>query len=294
MLNFNYINDLEKRCFWEIVNVDNENDFKKLLLQVNSGDNLYRGVSDKSYKLYSSFQRNLIKHNFACVNAKYEGLFDETLLNSEATKINYSNSNQLNIRIKIDLVIRLNSHIQHYYGITPYLDVSDDFNTALFFAFRDVSGSIGIDNYVSVAAIPKLGLSRSEAFIKQIEQSFSSYDDFQADNQSLLNLDATAKTNLVDLNVRMLESIFNATKEEYVWFERNNINGNERIIAQRGSFLFFRPRLEIKDNSSFEELYFNAHGSKLTCYHISTKLKDYVRQYLTDLKIDEYSLKLKN
>ena len=143
--------------------------------QQNKGKNLYRGVKSPHYKMYSSAQRFYLENDFDIdyitflerlykVSDKIDNGYIKTLY--EKVRDNncfyYTDFNNGNIGQEFQVEynpIWAYHTLQHLSECSPFLDFTDDFSTALFFASKGIDWNNGlfayddINNYIEIVSI---------------------------------------------------------------------------------------------------------------------------------------------
>ena len=130
----------EYRCINEIAEFDSwERSFNKEGL-------VFRGVNEAKFKIYTSAQRKYIEKDI-----EQTGMDVESFIASELERIKIANNGVLSgyfssLNIDNSDLLYL-SFLQHYGGFSPLLDVTTDFDTALFFMLDRATDSDVFDEY---------------------------------------------------------------------------------------------------------------------------------------------------
>ena len=174
----NYLSlDEKKNSFKDYRCINNIQDFKQWYESLRNDGSIFRGMSESKYKNYTSAQR----HN---IMADYEDLPFQTQTMLELDELRKSNDKLLerhckNLRMPCTDLYLL-SFAQHYGGIAPMLDFTEDFNTALFFMTDGASFPSGgsgdescndISNYCSFYYIKNSEISRTSEFLHAWDKS---------------------------------------------------------------------------------------------------------------------------
>lgn len=132
--------------------IDTVAQFKEWYDSFKTENKLFRGVNEAKFKIYTSAQRYYITHDLKKSGKEVEDVIEEEL--KQIKQIN----NQL-LKKYFDLLGVIDhdmlylSFLQHYSGISPFIDFTTKIDKALFFMQDGVSfghGCVGIDNYSSL------------------------------------------------------------------------------------------------------------------------------------------------
>lgn len=263
---------------------------------------IYRGICEAKYKNYTSAQRTCMTRDLVITPIKLEDLIQKQI---ESVRREHKN---LLSRFYKSLNISPNDFLylgiaQHYGGISPLLDFTTDFKTALFFMTDGVmfpsTGADNIGNYSSLYYVPVSKLKSLTDFFKDVADGVS------------IKIDELAKKNKIDLktnnNIIALLADFEHFKTKCVdpplfipnamvtysikiggkdqrlsgTFSVSNLN----IVAQKGCFVFYMPSGG-RDLSPFE--------SPLHCVDIHKSLIPYINEYTklqrNDIYPNEYEM----
>ena len=130
--------------------IDTVAQFKKWYGSFTTENKLFRGVNEAKFKIYTSAQRYYITHDLEKSGKKVEDVIEEELkqvkqINNQLLK------NYFDLLGVIDHDMLYLSFLQHYSGISPFIDFTTKIDKALFFMQDGVSfghGCVGIDNGV--------------------------------------------------------------------------------------------------------------------------------------------------
>jgi hypothetical protein len=284
---FEYVDEDSKSERFVITEINTFEDLMKVKGQYDLKNFIYRGVNNWRFKMFSSFQREMIFNNqkYAEVFEKYKKEYLTLLSVKNITSIKYDGE-ELTHKLWFNIHLRVNSYLQHYYQLSPMLDFTSCFYVALYFAFKDAVSTTG---YVSLIMLDSQKLTAEEEFTKNI--SFfegSSYLDPNDFPDVLINY-SNERERVFGYNQHLLEEIFRSSSE-HVLFQSSLPLYNEKLKAQKGMFLFFKPHLESAKAKPFEDIYFQNNKEKITCLHINLDLKEKVESYLIENGITQDSL----
>jgi hypothetical protein len=281
---------IEKEEKFEIKTIHNFDQLKKFKEQYNHKDFIYRGVNNWRYKMYTSFQRSLIfdRKNYSEVRSNYQKMLMDCLRNSDLILIGneYRNTEKIQ-ELWFDVFIKCNSHLQHYHLLSPLLDFTTDFDTAIFFAFYSVNTN---NEYVSLYILDPEKLNKKVNLKKELNFSTNTIS-----AQPNLYYQNASRENVSSLNYfdRIQNVLFNS-KSEHAIIEPSTESENERIKAQNGLFLLLNtPHVEEKIKP-FEDIYIQNTDEKITCLHLKTTLLKEVIKDLTNKCLTKKSLLLDN
>jgi hypothetical protein len=235
--NYQYQNELEKFEKFEIINIKSLTDLDEVKKIYTNGNFVFRGMNNWKYKMYTSFQREIIfdKLKYASVTSLYKSNFMDLLSKTHVTKIQYEEEELLH-KVWFDLHLKVNSFMQHYQMPTPMLDFSSDFDISLYFAFWKLD-SKEVD-YVSIVLLDTMTLSNEDKFIEELCFFKGSTYKNPTSYFDLLVNDNFEKERVYGFSNHITESIYR-TKSEHVLFKPSKSLINDRIEAQKGMFLFF-------------------------------------------------------
>lgn len=219
----------EKSKHFNIVKIDNIDDFKSFYEKQKLLKGVYRGVSSSLYKIYTSKQReyfNSTSNKDYIASLKKNKYIQEffRFANIPKTELTYY------------------SILQHYGKPTPLIDFSYNFSVALFFAMERISrtqstNSTGFDNYFSLFFISDSDLDLIDAssqlkgaskYNMKNNDYFQNYEDYSYEKI----LEGTDSL----INISLRDVYFLRHDESYRRIV--NVNNNNRIIMQEGVFLF--------------------------------------------------------
>lgn len=279
--------------YQQITTID---DLKEFLESVKSFKKcIYRGICEAKYKNFTSAQRKYIINDYKSNNIN-------DLIQKQIESVRREHKCLLGKYYK-SLDISPNDFLylgiaQHYGGISPLLDFTTDFKTALFFMTDGVvlplQGVDDIGNYSSLYYVPNDNLSDFNYVIKRVVKKVSNRikelgikvrkDDIielLADFDIFKDISIDGDFNLLIPNkkVKLVVPIKGKNEKLSVIFSISNLN----IVAQKGCFVFYLPT-----NSS---LPFEA---PLHCIDIHKSLIPYIIEYAnlkkSDIYPDEYEL----
>lgn len=242
--NYKRINTAKEFDTWlEYVNTNNKN-----------GEIVFRGICEAKYKNYTSAQREYIVRDLESVGVKLDNLIqkqidsirdgNKRLIKKYYESLGMSQNDLLYLSIA-----------QHYGGISPLLDFSEDVKIALFFMTENVllptAGDDDINNYSSIYIYRHTTqkcvnyMDLIEDAKQQIQKRLDTIKTKTAKMGEIQDLDPVkelADFNLLKrINVPML--IPNEKRKVKLYFGKNTAEGtlsisNLNIVAQKGCFLF--------------------------------------------------------
>lgn len=259
---------------------------------------IFRGICEAKYKNFTSAQRKYIINDLASVNIN-------DLIQKQIEAVGRKNKHLLGRYYKsFDIVPNDFLYLgiaQHYGGISPLLDFTTDFKTALFFmtdgAAFPVQGDDDIGNYSSLYYVPNNGFADFNDFLISVTEKVSSkIEELVGDNELDLKTGNDIIALLADFehfkginkdisflipNKRKMHKIPIKGKKRWLSgvFSISNLN----IVAQKGCFVFYLP---VTPTLPFEK--------PLRCLDIHKSLIPYISEYnrlkRSDIYPDEYEL----
>ena len=142
-----YRNLNEKKAFFDDCRcIKNIEEFDSWERSFNKDGLVFRGVNEAKFKIYTSAQRKYIENDI-----EQTGMDIESFIASELERIKMANNGVLSgyfssLNIDNSDLLYL-SFLQHYGGFSPLLDVTTDFDTALFFMLDRATVSDDLDEY---------------------------------------------------------------------------------------------------------------------------------------------------
>lgn len=228
-----YSNFEEKSKKFNLIKIENFEDYKSLIASQQNLKGIYRGVNTAKYKIYTSLQRQIISKN---LKGKFS--IDDYINSFRQNEILEKYFNTFKIEAS---KLSIFSYLQHYGAPTPFLDFTSNFETALYFAIENFDAIShtekgSIDDYFSIFFINQTDFDlieipeviRSLKNIKQLSDNlFSQYENYS--RQYLLShIDTIFSINTC--SVFMISHY-----EEFI--DIYNTYNNIRIVAQDGLFI---------------------------------------------------------
>lgn len=223
----------EKEKNFKLTKVDSLEDWKKVYQKLSSTEGIFRGISNSSYKIFTSLQRQIIINDLAGKFSldEYINKFRENELLKKYFDTFRISPSKLSIY----------SYLQHYGAPTPYLDFTKDINKAIYFAIEKLDSSTfrkddSLDDYFSILHIDKSDLEILE--IPEVIESLKGLKKYHIEALSHYEDYST------DLMINYIDAIFsiNTCKiflidNEEEFHDIYNTYNNIRIIAQEGLFI---------------------------------------------------------
>ena len=275
------------------------NELKKFLDTTESYSKYtFRGICEAKYKNFTSAQRKYIINDLTSIN------FND-LIQKQIDTVKEENNKLLEKYYKC-FDIEPNDFLylgiaQHYGGISPLLDFTTAFKTALFFMTDGASFPIqrdnDIGNYSSLYYISKDEFDDFNDFLIRVTEKVSSkIDEFAGDNKLFLQKGINIITSLtkfenfrdIGKDISLLIPNKRETHRIPVKGETKRLRGvfsitNLNIVAQKGCFVFYLP---VNPTTPFEK--------PLHCIDIHKSLLPYIIEYTelkkSDIYPDEYEL----
>ena len=292
----------DKAEFFECKKIETFEEFLKIVEDEKlKRDRFYRGVNSGSFKMFTSFQREYTKKLGETVikniaNEDFMGLLlhhlqKDPMIQSEFKKI--KNEKKIGYEEWVDLewnyLTFIFSNLQHYGGISPFLDITDDILKATYFAFKDVK----TQNTDIAASLPDNPETYASVLVFEKQQYENKILDYGTPNsEEIEDMKTVPKcysdSSLHFIRMQYVESLNNLSNGQICQIKRDNYFTNENIIAQDGHFLF---RSIYNIDKPFEEskLQYNP-GGKILSFEISKNLEQKIKQYLTEKKITKETM----
>lgn len=256
-----YIDIREKALFYNLKLVETKEQLDEILKTYSTSKSyFYRGVSQATYKLYTSGQRFWKTYDYKSINVNYlefvKKYSTSALEQNNGLLKKYFDKFSLH-----NLEIAILSYIQHYGGPTPLLDFTTNLYKALFFCIDNaeiVPTDNTINNYVSLYIVDQNNIHLID-YQKQLSE---------IENSVYCNVDKLYKSKKVDkkTHVELKKAIINSRKrdlvttlnKDHLYLIKNcdskisfNIlpNNNLNIISQDGVFI-----LNPDDSKPLEEI----------------------------------------
>ena len=259
--------------------INTENEFDSWYSQVkkfNSTSHFFRGMSEAKYKLYTSAQRIWMENLKKGGEKKYyRKFFEDLMLELQKDPVMERVFNYYELE-RPENRFALMSLVQHYDGVTPFLDWSYDIDVALFFAANEIQNVTGheINNYSSVYCIDnnitKINLLKP-----------GRYKDF---DEMLDSPEIRIGKNKPERKTSPSRLYYLAEVKKFGKKMGYNLSlFNQNIILQRGLFIFNPSR-----TIPLEEYNFSGNGStkkKISCYNIHKNLSGYIRDKIAESKV---------
>jgi hypothetical protein len=179
---------------------------------------IFRGVNEAKYKIYTSAQRKYIEKDL-----RLKGKSVNDLLEEELNAIRVQNDKLVPRYLKSmgvdDSDLALLSFLQHYEGVSPLIDFSEDIRISLYFMLDNVNSSYSendtIQNYMSLYCL-----------LPQTQNT-----DFDCDGETARNF-----CSFDFLKQKPRTFIIDKQKDTFGNYVQNVANFN--IVAQHGKFVF--------------------------------------------------------
>ena len=254
----------EKEQWFNYKRIDRIEELLDLFYNIGSKKFFFRGMCDGSYKQYSSIQRFWDLKGF---KVPFHTYVENSIIMAEPIFNRFCPRQQYN-------QLTLLSFLQHYGYNTPILDLTSDFNIALFFATdgaKDYQGSDCTWDYISIYAVKQ-----------EFQQDLTNLQDIIANAPDPINKDSLATYKLAiawDTPIELCDQIVN--RPNFLKL------GNPNINAQKGLFIL-NPALdktldEWFDGKTFEECDYSTNNlfyGKMFCWDITKKFLPIINNYL--------------
>ncbi len=240
------------------------------------GKKLFRGVSEAKYKLYTSGQREFIQQDYYTLDIQYVQFMKALLQNLRNNVDLMDYCKVANIHPNDSYCF---TYLQHYGAPTPYIDLTMDIKTALFFCIHNMSvekAESEIDHYCSLYYIEETEIDyitkRYEQIIERDKTNpIPNPQDKNYLKQEMLKLENLQKMELFYIDSSTTEGYFN---QKRLIFRMPNRN----MVAQKGVLLY---------NSS-DELPLEKRLKQIHCINIHKSLCDFIRNnYLESVTKDK-------
>lgn len=239
---------------------------------------VFRGVSDARYKLFTSAQRFYIERGLNHTGLQYDDLICD-LIKEMQSKDNLFRCymNRLGVVMNDWLVL---SYLQHHESISPLIDFSKKFKTALYFAYYDsrlrqrdnseLSNYVSLYSYKGVDAaqfapsIVSLAKKKAQRFRKYKGAKFwdsFTYEKMLKEHKTLLMIPTYNSSSSIENKDKRLISIFTIA--------------NMNSTAQDGEFI-----CNMDGSRPLEELFKDDNRKYLSCVDIHKGLLERALGYL--------------
>lgn len=263
---------------------------------------VFRGICEAKYKNFSSLQRKFLTGDFTTM-----GINIQSLLQKQINSLRRKNGGLLSKYYK-SLGIEMNdllylSIAQHYGGISPLLDFSEDYKTALYFMANEAKispcGDDDIGNYMSLYVLQYKKHTIQDFISKVQNEIIRSLEEISNKNNGKeIELPDTKKLVYeifkIDNFSNQKTPIFIPNKPQKIKISSPNIKkslecnfsvSNLNIVAQDGCFVYYFNQK--KPNEPLED--------GLICYDIHKSLAPYIMNEITnkiESKVypDEYAM----
>jgi hypothetical protein len=219
----------EKSKHFNIVKIDNIDDFATIYQKQIALKGIYRGVNSSLYKIYTSKQREYFNKSS---NKEYLALLKSNKYIQEYFRLANIPKTELSYY----------SILQHYGKPTPLIDFSNNLSIALFFAMDSIkktlsNNSTELDNYFSLFFISDSDIELIDAsshlkgvseYNRQANDYFQNYEDYSSEKI----LEGTEM--LFSINSRKVYFL----RQDGSYRKIVNVNNNHRILMQEGVFIF--------------------------------------------------------
>lgn len=249
---------------------------------------VFRGVCEAKYKNFSTLQRKFMTGDFITL-----GINIQSLLQKQVNSLRKKNGGLLSKYYK-SLGIEMNdllylSIAQHYGGISPLLDFSEDYKTSLFFMANEAKispcGDDDIGNYMSLYVLQYKNYTIQDFISKVQNDVIRSLEEMSSKNNGkkieLSDINIVYEICKID-NLTGLETpIFIPNKPQKIKISspiiKKSIEGNFsvsnlNIVAQDGCFVYYfnqkKPTEPLEDG--------------LICYDIHKSLAPYIMNEITN------------
>lgn len=268
MPSYDKIEDKEKH--FNIIKINTEQDFDKLLDEHKNKEGVYRGVSSWRYKIYSSLQRHLITNEITIENSNrfindYIKIYRQNSLFSK-----YLNSFKIPPS-KLSLM----AYLQHFGAPTSFVDFSENFSKALYFATENLTNAT-TDNfslyYIDKKDIELINIDIVYDGVKKIKNSI---DALSKSYRGKINDEKYHSSNdeMFDLKVLDVFLIENKAEYEEIFKTYNNI----RIIAQEGLFIN-NSHLSLPLEESLKHFFSNTINYQYSILEETPEVENYRRE----------------
>jgi len=215
--------------------IDTIDEFRDLLKNHSDSLGIYRGISQSSYKIYTSLQRQIIEKGLK--NFNIENYIKEARNQSMLKK--YFTTFKI-----IPSKLSIWSYLQHYGAPTPLIDFTYDILKAIYFAIEKFDESNFESKGGIVDRFSVFFISNSDIKLLDIEDVYKDQVEYKKRAEDVFNsyppekdFDYNSLLEHIDrmLDINVLEIFMLENKEAYV--EIFNLYNNIRIIAQEGLFI---------------------------------------------------------
>ena len=297
---YNSLRELKE--YFDVEYINTVCDFYALLKQVQEKKNtLYRGVCSPRYKMYSSSQRFYCDNKNA-FNFEYTGFISKLYdvspsidngyllkLYSDLQKDNYIQYVNTDKGWKSERIYLPYNPIwafytlQHFTQCSPFLDFSEHFYIALYFATQEMStlwcdnfSKEEIDNYIEIISINDSLVSNTHNFLTMKEKYKSLTDDYFNDKNPIENIYHSPYYNYTDNDIKYVNYSGSCKIIGSGWEYRFSFK-NENCIAQSGRLFLTSGQYDKPFEILWNE---NINSQKLKLHLIHKSLIDEIFNYL--------------
>ena len=278
--------------------IENRDDFEEwyAAIKKHAGrEHFFRGVSEAKFKLLTSSQLNWIRQYRKNSGTKnYRTFFKEMIACARKEPL----LNKVMDFYKLDRdenTFSFMSLLQHYRGVTPFLDWTFNIDIALFFAMDEPGDNIGnrIENYASVywidnnlAKIKLLEPGEYAGFHEMLDGN--RIGTIETEEEAAEKKDEAEEKDKLKKSVTRLRFLAESTLVGHTSSAEQNKPYslsvfNQNIITQEGLFIFNPSR-----RTPLEEFRFSARSTGNTaiqCFNIHKKLKRYILKKLKEQNV---------
>jgi hypothetical protein len=294
----------DKAKHFNAKNIETEEEFNNLLEELPQKKYIFRGLNEAKYKLYNSAQRFFLMESDRVPTENDYHNFIQTEINSAKTLQNDLLKKYYDAYGHVAYDLSILSFLQHYGGITPMLDFTDNSDYALFFAIDGLNvnkPTNEIDDFFSIYAIDK-DMYEFPVITKHIDR------EIQILNNGIKNLPAHIKNKLDTSYLDKIKKLDYDSFKKYKLFylpgyvqngllyEMKNVpdfkliynQHNLNIINQEGGLFFYSsPTSPLEEYFESNKEYPFSNPEKIHCWNIHKKLEYNVKAYLTTKGIDK-------
>ncbi len=298
-----------KKLLFEQTVINSVEEFHSEINSLYEQPNIYRGVSESKFSLYSSSQRHYIENNLNIIYPDYFDFIRSLIINARTW------GNEMLVKFFQEAKLEINdiailSFLQHYGCPTPLIDWSYSLDNSLYFASSWVSSRNtlpnSINDYFSIYIVKdyensiynNMYLQGSDDLVKDLEESISgmvekmtaddkSYKDFEKFKANMYGFIDKSKRERRELDFWVKGTVGIIEDHQDSGWQRFFTNMNFNIINQEGLFIFsnlpnipleryiwhYMAQSQNKDEYN-EESYFANTNKLLEVWHEPTVLPD--------------------